>query len=184
MAETDSPAATVEVPAAPHHEGAEAPGILDVSVPLMLLTWLAFAVMAYLLYKVAWKPILKSLDLREQSIRKAIDDAEKARAELAQLEAKGRQILAEAEAEGKGIVASARATAQDMVKAAEKRAGDEAGAMVESARREIAAATEQARLALRAETTELVTTLAGKLVGAKMDAAANAALVEKLAREL
>ena len=90
---------------------AESPAIINGSGPLMILTWLTFIVMSYILYKVAWKPILKALDIREEHIRKAKEDADRARTELAQIEARSRQILAEAEAQRQAVVTEARATA-------------------------------------------------------------------------
>ena len=176
--------AHAEVPAAPSegHEGS--PGLLDVSFPLMALTWAAFVVMSVILYKVAWKPILNALDMREQTIRKAAEDAEKARAELATLEARGREILAAAERESREMLAATRASADEMLKAAEKRAGDEATALVANARQEIQAATEQARTVLRAESAELAIALSGRLIGENMDSTRNRTLIEKLSKEL
>ena len=184
MAEENGQSAHVEVPAPGAQSHAESPAIINVSGPLMILTWLTFIVMSYILYKVAWKPILKALDIREEHIRKAKEDADRARTELAQIEARSRQILAEAEAQRQALVTEARATAEDLMKAAERKARDDGAMIVDNARREIEGAVGQARIALRAETAELVTTLAGKLVGANMDSAKNKALVEKLADEL
>lgn len=184
MAAEDSYTAHAEVPASAGHAEAGSSSIVNLSGSLMVVTWIAFLVMSYILYKVAWKPILKALDAREEGIRRATEDAEKARAELARIEERGRQMMTEAEGESRGIVAAAQTAAQEMVKAAQDRATREAEALVESAKNDIRAATEQARLALRAETADLVTTLAGRLIGENMDSDRNRALVERLSKEL
>jgi F-type H+-transporting ATPase subunit b len=184
MAEGDSYTAHAEAPAPTGHGQAGVPSVVDFSGSLMIVTWIAFLVMSYILYKVAWKPILLALETREERIRRALQDAEKARAELARIEAHGRQVLAQAETEGLGIVAAAQTAAQDLVKAAQAEASREAAAALETAKKDIRAATEQARVALRAETADLVTTLASRLIGQDMDAEKNRALVERLSKEL
>ena len=55
--------------------------------------------MTVILYKVAWKPILKALEMRESGIRKAIEDAEKAQAQTARAEQRQEQMLREADAQ-------------------------------------------------------------------------------------
>ena len=176
--------AYAEVPASGSHGHAGGPAITDISGPLMVLTWLAFLVMAWVLYKVAWKPILMALETREESIRTAQEHAAKARADLAQIEAQSRQIVAEANRHREELVSEAHAAAGEIVKAAEQRARELATAMAETARHEIEAATIQARLALRTESAELVTALAGQLIRQNLDSDANRVLVRKLAEDL
>lgn len=182
-AESSSPEATVVTgtvahSAAPQHE--QAPGMLDVSGHMMLFTWVVFGLLAVILYKIAWKPILKGLEEREAAIRKSLDDAAKARAELAEVEARTRQMLAEAKAEGDAIVSAARKSATELANTLEKRAQEKSIAMTEEARREISAATDKARMALRAESAELAISLAGSIVGENMDSEKNRALTRKL----
>ncbi len=183
MSDTEAYTAVVEVASAPSHaEGA--PNLVAVSGPLMTLTWVTFIIMSFVLYKVAWKPILRALDEREKSIRKAMDDAEKARAELALMEERGRKTVAEADARGREIVEAARAAAGQMTEANAQRAKAESQAMIEAARREIEAAAQKARTELRAESADLAVRLAAKVVGDALDAAGSRAYVEKLLREM
>jgi len=174
-----SPPETVAHTAVPSHLPQE-PGMLDVSGPMMLITAISFGILAFILYKIAWKPILKGLDEREASIRKSLDDAEKARAELMAVEARTRQMMAEARAEGESIISAARKSAVELANAVEKRAQEKTVAMTEEARREIVAATESARIYLRAESADLAIMLAGKIVGEGMDSEKNRTLMRNL----
>lgn len=174
----DGVTGTVAHAGVPSH--AEAPGVIDVSGPMMLMTWITFGILAFVLYKIAWKPILLGLDERESSIRKSLGDAAKARAELAEVEARTKQMMAEARAEGEAIVSAARKSAVDLANAVEKRAQEKTLAMTEEAKREIAAATDKARLTLRAETADMAISLAGRIIGENMDSEKNRALTRKI----
>ena len=86
---------TAAVP--PKHGEEGTPGVMNVAPTMMGLTWFVFAIVAALLYKLAWKPILKALDEREATIRQSLANAAKLRDELDKLEQQRREMLAEAD---------------------------------------------------------------------------------------
>jgi F-type H+-transporting ATPase subunit b len=185
MAEDHSISQTVEVPSkGAGHEGSSSGGIMDPSVSLVVLTWITFIVMTVILYKVAWKPILQALDLRENSIRKALEDAEKARAETAAAEENRKKMIQEAETQARKVLADARLAAEETGRAIETRAREEAKNLVNDAKKEIGAATEKARLELRKETAELAITMASRCIGKNMDSSANRDFVHRLMKEM
>lgn len=186
MAEDHSISQTMEVPShgAGHETSAGSDQIMKPDVAIVALTWITFLIMTAILYKVAWKPILKALDLREDSIRKALEDAEKARAETAAADEKRKAMIADAEAKSRALLAEARVAAEETTRAIETRARDEAKGLVNDARREITTATEKARLELRKETAELALSLAAKCIGKNMDSSANRDLVRELMKEM
>jgi F-type H+-transporting ATPase subunit b len=184
MSDSTNITATLEVPAAAAHEEGGASSLIQVSGPLMLLTWATFLAVSFVLYKVAWRPILRALDQREQSIRQSLDAAAKARADLAAMETRSRQAMADAERQREEIVSAARLSAAEIAGALESQARQKVQTMTEEARREIAAATEKARAALRAETADMAIDLAGRVIGENMDTGRNRTLVEKLAKEV
>ena len=175
---------TVAVAVAPDGGRVSPPSVIDISGPLVLLTWFTFLLTAFILYKLAWKPILRAVEAREDSIRESLENAEKVRAETAELEAKKRSIVTDAEAERDRIVAQARTTASATAESIRRKAEDDAKRIVNDTARQIASAEEQARVRLRAESADLAVALAGKIVGANMDSTANRALVKKAAGEL
>lgn len=166
-------------PPADPGEGAQAHSFMDVSVPMLLWTWLAFACLVLILRRVAWRPILNGLELREQRIRDALENAERARlaAETAQQEHD--RVIAEAQQQAKAIVASARVTAQNVAQASEVRSRTAGEALLNDARREIDAAAMQARQTLRQESAEIAITLAGQIVGRNLDTDQNRALTKQ-----
>ncbi|MEI8351759.1 MAG: F0F1 ATP synthase subunit B [bacterium] len=182
MEETLQHNAGTEVSATESH-GASA-NVMDVQKPMVILTWVTFALLALVLYKVAWKPILTVLDLREKSIRDALAEAERARADAAATEARNRESLKVAEQEARRLVAEARTAAQETARLVENQAEQKAKAFLAEAVRDIEAATEQARLTLRHETTELAISLAGKVLAANMDTERNRALMKDLEKAI
>jgi F-type H+-transporting ATPase subunit b len=174
--------AVTEAPAADTH-GAS-PNVMDVSGAMMVLTWITFALLTLVLYKVAWKPILKVLDMREKSIRDALAQAEAARSGAEATVAKNLEMIQAAERESQRLVAEARVAAQESARIVLEQAEQKTKTLVEEAGRDIAAATEQARIVLRRETTELAISLAGKILATNMDTERNRTLAHDMTKEI
>ena len=81
-----------------------------------LIIWqtVIFLALFFFLAKFAWKPILASLKEREESIQTALDSAEKAKEEMAQLQAGNEQLLKEARLERDKIIRDARDAANKL----------------------------------------------------------------------
>ena len=75
-----------------------------------LLFWqvVIFLGLFFLLAKFAWKPILSSLKEREESIQTALDQAEKAKIEMASLKSDNEKLLKETREERDKILRDAR----------------------------------------------------------------------------
>ncbi len=168
----------------PKHGEADAPGVMSVAPTMMGLTWLVFGIVAAMLYKLAWKPILKALDQREATIRQSLDNAAKLRDELAKLELQRTEVLAEADRKSRDVIAAARKVAGETAALIEQKARAEGQQLVENARREITAAEEQAKAALRQETAELALAAASRLLGENLTDAKNRALTDQLIKNL
>ena len=159
------------------------PQLIHVATPLVVLTWVTFLILMVVLYKVAWKPILAALELREGRIRKALEDLEKARSETATLEARQKQLLQETETRTRKMLDDARQAALDTAHQVESRERDEAKALVSQAQQEIQGAVERARADLRREAGGLAIAAATRILGENMDTGKNRELVEKLIQE-
>ncbi len=94
-----------------------------------LIFWqlVVFLGLFFLLSKLAWKPILNSLKEREQSIQAALDSAEKAKEEMANLKTGNEKLLKEAREERDRILRDARDAANrihDDAREASKRSAE------------------------------------------------------------
>ena len=164
-----------------HHEAASP---MDVSGEMFLWTLGTFTVVAVLLTKYAWRPILDGLDKREHTIRTSVEDAKKVAAEMAGIEEVRTRRIAEADAKAGEIVSRARQAGIEAERVIKEKAQKEAGILVENAEREIDAATEKAAAALRKESVEAAVTLAEKILHQNLDAEKqrllNAPLISRL----
>src|SRR4029077_11371384 len=100
---------------------------------LFIWTIITFLVLLGLLAKFAWKPLLAALDERQQSIRKALDDARKAKQELEGLHAESAKLLAQARSEAAEIVSRSRSDADRFREEMKDKARAEAAALMRNA---------------------------------------------------
>lgn len=113
---------------------------MDLVTPgLGLVFWMtiSFSIVLFLLRKYAWKPILKSLNDRDESISEALSAAEKARVEIDLLKANNDGIMQQARVERDKILKEAREIKEEMINEAKSTAKEEAGKLLSSARESI-----------------------------------------------
>ncbi len=181
--------AHAEVPAAhdTHAEGghgSEPYNPLSVDTGMFLWFLGIFVIAGFILNKFAWKPILQSLDEREETIRKSLDDADRLRAEMEQIESTRKQTMDEAVAEAKAIVEDSRREAREAATGITHKAKEEALILVENATRDIHAARDQARAELRKESAELAVGLAQRILKDQLDENKGRDLTDQLIKEL
>ena len=182
MADNAPYTATAEIPVDAGHGSAKGP--IDVKPSLIALTYVTFVITAFVLYKVAWKPILALLDKREETLRNAVDDAERLRQELAAIEKKRAETIADAENQARAIIDKGRQAATDAAAAIEEKAQTEAQILVENARREIRAESDRAMLALRRESAELAIGISRKILRDHLDEEKSRKIADQLIARL
>lgn len=170
------------VTAAPAFAAEAEPGntnLLDPNVGLMFWTLLIFVVLLVVLSKFAFKPLLAAVEAREAALEQTIQQAQRDREEAASLLEQQRAALAEARAESAKALADARALGEKARAEAIERAKAEASDLLDRTRREIGAEKERAIADLRREAIDLALAGAGKVIGQRLDAAADRAIVEQ-----
>src|SRR6478609_12143653 len=80
-------------------------------VPHFISQVISFAIVAFLLHRFAYKPILKVLEERRQRIAEGLANAEKIKQELANAQTKAQEIMTKASAEANKAIEEARAAA-------------------------------------------------------------------------
>ena len=106
---------------------------------LGLIFWMtiAFAILIWILTKFAWKPIMKGLKEREDSIDQALHAADKAREEMKELQFSNEQLLKEAKEERDNILRDARHVKENIIEEARVKANEEANRIIENAKESI-----------------------------------------------
>ena len=175
--------AVAEVSSSEEH-GAQMGSVLAVSDTMVLLTWLAFLIACIALHKLAWKPILQAIDRREDKIRQSLKEAADIQARAAMDKEAQRMMLAEATREAAAIVERARLAAEATARTLEAKSRAESEALVQEAHVEIERAKVKAMVDLRREASGLALQMAGRVIGQKLDAAADRELTDRLIREM
>lgn len=131
---------------------------------LFIWTILTFLVLLWALRKYAWGPLLQVLDTRQETIRKSLDEAEQARAALAEAQQASEKVIADARAEAQSILARSRTAAEAFQEESRQKARAEAEAIVAAAQRQIQQETARAMQDIRRETVDLSLQIASKLI--------------------
>jgi F-type H+-transporting ATPase subunit b len=160
-------------------EAAAKPGLLDPHLGLMTWTIIVFVLLMIGLKTFAFGPILEAVSGREQAIRDAIAAAERDRAEAAKLIAEQKAAIEAARGEAQRYIAEGRATAEQMRNELLEQARKQQAEMIDNAHKSIEAEKAKAIAELRREAVDLALAGAGKLIGQKLDAAADRQLVEQ-----
>src|SRR5919201_2362368 len=111
---------------------------------LYIWTIITFLVLLGLLAKFAWKPLLVALENRQQSIRKALDDARESKQELEGIHTESAKLLAQARTEAAEIVSRSRSDADRFREEMKEKARGDAAALLRNAERQIELETTRA----------------------------------------
>ena len=151
------------------------------SIGLVFWTGISFICLLILLRKFAWKPILGAIHEREQSIDEALNKAELAKQEMAQLKEDNERILREARAERDGILKEARDMKDKIVNQAKDSAKVEGEKMIEAARQSIQTEKNAAMADIKTQIGTLSVSIAENILKEKLDNdGAQNALVENI----
>ena len=123
-----------------------------------------FLALLFLLMKFAWKPLLAMLEKREENIKLALLDAEKARDELANVKEDTEKLLNEARTESQAIVAAGKKNAERMKDEIVEKAQSKSDALVGEAKKKIELEKDRAITDVRAEVVNLSMQVAEKLI--------------------
>ena len=104
---------------------------------LILWSLIFFLVFWFFISKFAFKPITEGLKARENSIQDALDEAKKAREEIASMKSENEHLLAQAAQERAVILKEAKEMKADIIAEAQNKAKEEAQKIISSARQDI-----------------------------------------------
>jgi F-type H+-transporting ATPase subunit b len=107
--------------------------LLTPAFGLIIWTILAFIIVFFILKKFAWKPILDSMNKREQGIADSLATAEKVRGEMAQLKSENEALLAKAREERALMLKEAKETKEKIINDAKEQAKVEANKVIADA---------------------------------------------------
>ncbi len=153
-------------------------GLLKVDPGLFLWTVITFLVLALILWKAAWRPIVDALDARAEKVRGDIETAEKNRLESERLFNQHKEMMDKAKEEAAHIIAEGKSDAEGLKNSIVEKANSEAKDLVERAKKEISLAKDKAVTELKAEVVYLSTEIAAKLIAKNLNPNDQKAFIE------
>lgn len=152
--------------------------------PTFIAQCLSFCIVAGLLYKFAYKPVLTVLEERRKRIAQGLADAEKIKQELAQAQEKIQEMLNQAGQQGTKLIEEARAAAARVQEHETQKAIAAAKDIVDKARQATEAEHQRMLAELRREVGRLVVQTTAKVAGKVLTPADQQRLAEEANREL
>ena len=153
--------------------------MLDPNPGLIVWTTITFILLLIVLRRFAWKPLLKTLHDREDSVRSTLERADAERA----LE-DNRLQLAKAGEESQKILREGRALGEKLKQEMINQANRQSRRMVDQARQEIERDKDAALSQLRGEVSALALQVAGKILNETLDEKKHRDLIDESLRNL
>ena len=155
-----------------------------ISLPFILAQALSFCVVAFVLWKFAFKPVLATLDERQRKISDGLDYAEQMKAKLADANAQAAAQLKAAQVEANKIVDEARKAAKELSERETTAATERANALVSKAQQAIELEHKKMLADAQKEIARLVVATTERVLAKKLSDADRASYNEAAAREL
>ncbi|MFA5004048.1 MAG: F0F1 ATP synthase subunit B [Candidatus Saccharimonadales bacterium] len=158
-------------------------GALGVDGKALVIQLVTFVLAFLVLKRFAFKPIMRVLDERRETIEGGVKLGEKMKKDQAALEAKIAEELHSARKQADAILAGAHDSARQVVRDAEDKARAKTAGVLAEANARIAQDTARARMQLEKELVGLISDATEVIIGEKIDAKKDAALIDRALKE-
>jgi F-type H+-transporting ATPase subunit b len=149
------------------------------------LIWqcLAFLILIFLLYRAAYRPILKMLDERASRISESMEQAEAIKVANQEAAKKAEQIIGEAQVQVRDMLAQARQSSDRTIAAAQVEAREQGQKLLADAHEQILTDTQRAKEELQSEVARLAIMAASRVIGKSLDSQDHYRLVDEALAE-
>jgi len=158
--------------------------MLELNFGLILWTMLTFVVLLIILRAYAWKPILKNLQTREDTISQSLERAEEAKREAQRILEENKKNLAKADEMAQQVLREARELAERIRSESVSKTHLESNKLIEKARGEIEHDKQLAMTQLHGLVAELAVKAAEKILNEAIDEAKQKKIVESFIKSL
>ena len=152
--------------------------------PHLLAQIASFCIVCFVLYRFAYKPVLKMLEVRRQQIAQGLANAEQIKAELARTEAQRQEVMAQANAQANKFIEEARAAAARVLEQETRKAIAAAEQISVKAREAAAQDYDRMRAELKREVGRLVIQTTAAVTGKILTAEDQRRLAEETAKQV
>jgi F-type H+-transporting ATPase subunit b len=159
-------------------------GLIDVVPGLMIWTLIAFGITFFVLRKYAFGPIQRTIDERRDRIRRAVEEADAARAEARALLEQHKALIGQAKSEAGEILAETRKVAEAQLARAREETEVDRQRRLEETRKQIEAETARALEQIRIEVADLTLAATSRVIGRVLTDEDQRRLIDEAVRDL
>jgi F-type H+-transporting ATPase subunit b len=152
---------------------------LGIDVKLLVEQAIAFLILVGVLGKFVYPALIKAVDGRRDAIEAGLKEAKESQEAAEKAQSEVSDLLEQARKDADEILARTHQEATTMISEAEEKAKQRAEQIVADARGQLDTDIRKAREALKKDTIELVALATERVIGEKLDANKDAALVTK-----
>jgi F-type H+-transporting ATPase subunit b len=150
-----------------------------IEVNLLVAQMVNFAIVLWVLYKFAYKPVLKTLNSRTNKIEKGLADADAAGKKLEEIVEKEKEVMAKAKKEAQEIIKIAEEQAKANSMSIVLEARNQSEKLLISAKSQIEQEKNKMLSEVKGEIANLVVLATEKIIGEKLDKEKDKELIEK-----
>ena len=157
---------------------------LGVDGPKLIAQLINFAIVLFVLWRFAYKPVFEMLETRRKTIAESMDNAEKIKTELTETQAERDKVLAEANQKAQEMIADAKEAAKQVGEAEGQKAVKQAEEIIRKAREVTEADRDSMMAELKAEIGRLVVDTTAKVSGKVLTSDDHQRLIDETNKEL
>jgi len=162
----------------------ELAGKFHVETNILVAQIINFLIVAFLLYRFAFKPIIATIDMRQQKIADGLQYAEEVKLKLADVEKKQADTLKEASLEAQKTVGDARSQAKQHLESQKSEAQAQAEDLLKKAREAIDLERTKMISEAKEEIAGLVVQTAEKVLARELTASEKSSFSESAVKEI
>ena len=144
----------------------------------------AFLVVVFVIGRYILPYITKPMEERQDTIRRALTDAEEAKRRAAEAETESKRVIGEARSQARSVVDEANRVAEQVRTEKREQADQEYERRVSQASADIAAQTRRAQEDLRRQTADLAIAVTEKVLGEGIDEQTHRGLIDRTIAEV
>ena len=153
-------------------------GALGLDLKAFIVQLVTFLIVFYVLKRYVFDWIIKTLDKRQKIIEEGVKSAQDMTEQKDKLEKEVAKIKSEARTQADEILAQSRTQSEEMIAKASESASEKTDKMIIEAKKKIEEETDRSRRSLKNEIVALVVDTTEKLIGSKVDATKDKALID------
>ncbi len=157
---------------------------LGLDVRILLAQLVNFAILVFVLWRFAYKPIFNLLEERRVKISQGIKDSEEASIKLQAAEERHKAIMAESRKEANLIIEEAKNRAEARYQEIVSKAKDDLRSVIADEKEKIEAHKQAAIIEIKKKTVELIAVALEKVLGEKIDAKKDGDLIARVVKDL